>query len=65
MSKNSAFGISAAEKFLGLLLMIIGALDAYFSISSSEVLGAYTWFFAVLGFILLALGILLLIAKTE
>lgn len=65
MSESSSFMVSVAEKFLGLLLIILGALEAYFSISSSEALGVYTWFFAVLGFILAALGILLIIAKTK
>jgi len=65
MSEEGGFGIAAAEKFFGLLLLIVGALATYFTFTSSQALGAYTGFFDVLSLILLALGLFLLIAKTE
>jgi hypothetical protein len=65
MSEEGGFGIAAAEKFFGLLLLIVGALATYFTFTSSQALGAYTGFFGVLSLILLALGLFLLIAKTE
>ncbi|MEM2393787.1 MAG: hypothetical protein QXM37_01930 [Candidatus Bathyarchaeia archaeon] len=54
-----------AEKFFGLLLLIVGALTAYFTFTSSQALGVYTGFFGFLGIILLALGLFLLTAKIE
>ncbi|MEM2937057.1 MAG: hypothetical protein QXJ63_00750 [Candidatus Bathyarchaeia archaeon] len=65
MSEGGGFGIAAAEKFFGLLLLIIGALAAYFTFTSSQALGAYTGFFGFLSIILFALGLFLIIAKTE
>jgi len=65
MSEEGGFGIAAAEKFFGLLLLIVGALATYFTFTSSQALGAYTGLFGVLSLILLALGLFLLIAKTE
>lgn len=65
MSEEGGFGIVAAEKFFGLLLLIVGALATYFTFTSSQALGAYTGFFGVLSLILLALGLFLIIAKTE
>lgn len=65
MSEEGGFGIAAAEKFFGLLLLIVGALATYFTFTSSQALGAYTGFFGVLSLILLALGLFMIIAKTE
>ncbi|MGB9959525.1 MAG: hypothetical protein ACPLKQ_03260 [Candidatus Bathyarchaeales archaeon] len=65
MSEEGGFGIAAAEKFFGLLLLIVGALATYFTFTSSQALGAYTGFFGVLSLILVVLGLFMMIAKTE
>jgi len=65
MSEEGGFGITAAEKFFGLILIIVGALATHFTLTSSDVLSVYTWFFGFLGIVLLALGIFLIIAKAE
>jgi len=65
MSEEGGFGIALAEKFFGILLVIIGALAAYYTFTSFSALGAYTGFFGFLCLILLAIGILLITAKTE
>ena len=65
MSEEGGFGITAAEKFFGLLLLIVGALATYFTFTSSQALGAYTGFFGVLSLILVVLGLFMIIAKTE
>ncbi|MEM2911327.1 MAG: hypothetical protein QW146_02330 [Candidatus Bathyarchaeia archaeon] len=65
MSEEGGFGITVAEKFFGLLLLIVGAVATYFTLTSSQALGAYTGFFSFLSLILLALGLFLIIAKTE
>jgi|YelNatPaOPRAMG01_1025707.scaffolds.fasta_scaffold73777_2 hypothetical protein len=65
MSEEGGFGVTAAEKFFGLILLIVGALATYFTLTSSDVLSVYTGFFGFLGIVLLALGIFLIIAKAE
>jgi hypothetical protein len=65
MSEEGSFGITMAEKFFGLLLIIIGVLATYYTFTSTSALGVYTAFFGFLSLILLVLGIFLLIARTE
>lgn len=65
MSEEGGLGITAAEKFFGIILVIVGALATYFTLISSNTLGIYTWFFGFLAMILLALGIFLIIVKAE
>jgi hypothetical protein len=63
--EEGGFGITLAEKFFGLLIMIIGAIATYYTFTSFNDLGAYTGFFGFLSIVLLALGIFMLIAKIE
>ena len=65
MSEEGSTGITIAEKFFGLLLAVIGGFSLYYTLTASSALLTFTGFFAVLSIILLALGILLLIAKPE
>jgi hypothetical protein len=65
MSEEVSFGLTAAEKFFGLILIIVGALAAYFTLTSTQALGAYSGFFGFLSIIIIALGLFLIIAKTE
>jgi len=65
MSEEGGFGLALAEKFFGLILVIVGALATYYTFISSNSLEAFTGFFGFLSIILLALGIFLIIAKTE
>jgi hypothetical protein len=63
--EEESTGITVAEKFFGLLLAIIGVLSIYYSLSSGDALLGFATFFAVLGLILLVVGIIMIIAKTE
>ena len=65
MSEEAGFGLTTAEKFFGLLLLIIGALATYFTFTSTEALGGYTGLFGFLSILLLAVGLVMIIAKTE
>jgi len=65
MSEGGGFGLTLAEKFFGFLLIIIGVLTTYYTLISSANLGAFTGFFGFLSIVLVALGIFLIIAKTE
>jgi uncharacterized membrane protein len=65
MSEEGGFGIALAEKFFGILLVIIGVLTAYYTFTSFSALGIFTGFFGFLCIILLVIGVLLITAKTE
>jgi hypothetical protein len=65
MSEEGSFGITVAEKFFGFLLILVGAVTTYYTLTSMDALGAYTGFFGFLSLIPLLLGIFLLIARTE
>lgn len=65
MSEEGGIGITIAEKFFGLILIIVGALATYFTMTSTQALDVYTGFFGLLGIILLVLGLFLIIAKAE
>ena len=63
MSEEETYWVSLAEKFVGLLLTIIGALFLYFTVTSSTTLGVFTSFFGFLGIVLLAVGLFLLLVR--
>ncbi|MEM2107670.1 MAG: hypothetical protein QXL10_00075 [Candidatus Bathyarchaeia archaeon] len=63
MSEGSIFWLSLAEKFLGVLITIIGALFLYFTATSTGALGAFTGLFSFLGIAVLLLGVFLLLVK--
>ena len=65
VSEEGVFGLSVAEKFIGLVLIIIGGLATYYTFTCSKALGAFTGFFGFLSIILLVLGLFLIIAKGE
>lgn len=65
MSRKSSVGLTAAEKFFGLILLIVGALATHHTFANIKVLGHFTWLFGLLSILLLALGLFLIIAKTE
>ena len=61
--EGDTFWVSLAEKFFGLLLIIIGALLLYFTATSTDALGAFTLFFGILSVFVLIIGIFLLLVK--
>ncbi|MEM3463903.1 MAG: hypothetical protein QXL91_03475 [Candidatus Bathyarchaeia archaeon] len=65
MSEGGGFGLTLAEKFFGFLLILIGGLTTYYTLTSSNNLGAFTGLFGFLSILLATLGIFLMIAKTE
>lgn len=65
MSEEGGFGLILAEKFFGLVLVIIGVLALYYTFISSNALEAFTGFFGFLSVILMGLGLFLIIAKIE
>ncbi len=63
MSEEDTFWIKLGERFFGLLLIIIGAILLYFTATSTAELAAFAWFFGFLSIVIIAVGIVLLIAK--
>jgi hypothetical protein len=63
--EGGGFGITLAEKFFGFIIIIIGALAMYYTLTSTSALGDFTGFFGFLSIFLLAIGVFLIIAKTE
>jgi hypothetical protein len=61
--EGDTFWVSLAEKFFGLLLLIIGAILLYFTLTSTTYLGAFTGLFGFLSIVILAVGVFLLIVK--
>ena len=64
-SEEGGFGLIIAEKFFGLILVIIGALFTYYTFTSTRALGDFIGFFGFLSIIVLIVGIILVITKTE
>jgi hypothetical protein len=63
MSEQDTFWISLGERFFGFLLLIIGAILLYFTVTSTTDLGAFTAFFGFLSIVVLAVGVVLLLVK--
>jgi hypothetical protein len=67
MSEEKPMGLAVAEKFFGLLLVLIGALTAYITYTNplgGEV-GPFSFIFIGGSFTLIAIGILLVLVKAE
>jgi len=70
MSTEAPIGLTIAEKFFGLLTIIVGALLIYFIYTSPPEIAPgqvvdYSFVFIIAGLALVAFGIFLLIAQAE
>jgi len=66
MSKDVPVGLAVAEKLVGLILIIIGAIVAYYSINPpAGDISQFSGMFTAAGLVIVAIGIFLVIAKTE
>jgi uncharacterized membrane protein len=65
MSEQGSFGVSLAERFFGFILIIMGAVALYYTITSAQALLVFTAFFSFLSVVLIVLGLVLTTAKTE
>ncbi len=63
MSEQDTFWIKLGQRFFGLLLLIIGAVLLYFTLTSLTELAAFSALFGLLSIIVLVLGVVLLISK--
>jgi len=67
MSEEKPIGLAIAEKFFGLLLVLIGAVTAYITYSNPPggVVAPFSGIFIAGGFALIAIGVFLILAKAE
>jgi uncharacterized membrane protein HdeD (DUF308 family) len=63
MSEEGSFWIGLAEKFFGLVLLILSILMIYFTATSTDALGAFAGFFTFLSAVILVAGAFLIIVK--
>jgi predicted ferric reductase len=61
--EGDTFWVSLAEKFVGVILIIIGAIMLYFTATSTSVLGGFSLFFGILSLIMLIIGLFLLVVR--
>lgn len=65
MSGEGSFGLGFTEKFFGLIIMVVGVITLYFTLTSMDILLSFTGFFAFLSVVLVILGLVLMTAKPE
>jgi preprotein translocase subunit SecY len=63
--EGDTFWVNLAEKSLGLVLIVIGAIMLYFTATSTSAsqLGAFSVFFGILAVIMLVIGFFLLLVR--
>ena len=67
MSEEKPIGLAFAEKFFGLILVLIGAVTAYITYSNppEKYVAPFSFIFIAGGFALIVIGIILVLAKAE
>ena len=63
MSEGDTFWVSLAEKFFGILLIIISALMIYYTATSTDTLATFSLFFGIIAVVMLIIGVFLLLVK--
>ena len=58
---RDTFWIKFIERIFGLVLIVIGAIQLYLSVTSD--LGGFTGLFATIGLVMVIIGVLLLVVK--
>jgi ABC-type bacteriocin/lantibiotic exporter with double-glycine peptidase domain len=61
--EGDTFWASLAEKFFGVIVIIIGGIMLYFTATSTGTLGAFSLFFGVVSVILVVIGLFLLVVR--
>jgi hypothetical protein len=60
--EGDTFWVSLSERLFGILLIVIGAVMLYFTVTSSG-LGGFTWLFSALFVVLILLGVFMFFVK--
>ena len=58
-------GLAIAEKLMGLVLLVMGALAIYYTVEAIGVLGPLWLLFTVFGSFLIVIGLAMLLARAE
>jgi len=61
--EGDTFWASLAEKFFGVIVIIVGGVLLYLTATSTGSLGVFSLFFGVVSVILLAIGLFLLLVR--
>jgi hypothetical protein len=64
---EAPIGLTIAEKFFGLLIILLGIIISYVTYSNPPegVVSQFSGFFTLTGFVLIAVGIFLVLSKSE
>jgi hypothetical protein len=62
--EGESVGFTVAEKFFALLIILIGAIVVYVTLTSPDLSDRYPVLFATGGFALVVLGVFMILAKT-
>jgi len=67
MSEEKPIGLTIAEKFFGLIVLLIGAVTVYITYTNppGSIVAPFSSIFIAAGLALIAIGIFLVLAKTE
>jgi uncharacterized protein YjeT (DUF2065 family) len=65
MSEEGGTGLTFAERLFGFILLVVGIIAVYYTLTSAKALGVFTTFFSFLCVIPAVLGLVLMTAKTE
>ncbi len=62
--KSAGYWVKLAQRIIGLVVLIFGALLIYFTLTSLNNLGIFSWLFGALSLVLIILGIFIMIIKS-
>jgi hypothetical protein len=62
---EASFGLTIMEKLIGFFIMLIGVIIFYVTYTNISNVGSHPIIFLVAGLVLMGLGIVMIIAKTE
>jgi len=67
MGREAPVGLAVAEKFLGLLIIVIGVITVYVTYTNppTQPVATYSGIFMAAGLTLIALGVFLILARAE
>lgn len=61
--KAASYWVKLVERIIGVVILILGVLLIYFTVTSIDNLGVFSWLFGALSAVLLIVGIFILIVK--
>jgi len=61
--EGDTFWVSLAEKFFGLIVLVIGAILLYFTATSLDQLSQFSVFFGALSVVVMIVGVFLLLVR--